>query len=223
MNKRTLMLGRILILTIFLVASCSATGHEQLISMPERSLEDTAWILETIFDNGSIRSLIDGTQISLRFEGGKVQGFAGCNGYGGSYDIQRERLSISPLDITEQLCTEPPGIVEQETNYIELLTEVETFEWNTNMLNLGIADGKGLRFISAQSSATTASSGQVDTQGLEAFIDGVIAAQLEAYHIPGAAVSVVKDGEIILAKGYGYADLENHTPVIANQTLFLSG
>jgi CubicO group peptidase (beta-lactamase class C family) len=62
-----------------------------------------------------------------------------------------------------------------------------------------------------------------DPQELEAFVDGVIAAQLQAYHIPGATVSVVKDGELFLAKGYGYADLEKHTPVIADRTLFRPG
>lgn len=62
-----------------------------------------------------------------------------------------------------------------------------------------------------------------DPQELEAFVDGVITAQLQAYHIPGATVSVVKDGGLFLAKGYGYADLEKHTPVIADRTLFRPG
>jgi len=65
--------------------------------------------------------------------------------------------------------------------------------------------------------------GLTDPQELETFVDGVIAAQLQAYHIPGATISVVKDGELYLAKGYGYADLEKHTPVIADRTLFCPG
>jgi len=67
------------------------------------------------------------------------------------------------------------------------------------------------------------SQGLMDPQELETFVDGVIAAQLQAYHIPGATVSVVKDGELYLAKGYGYADLEKLTPVIANKTIFFPG
>jgi CubicO group peptidase (beta-lactamase class C family) len=58
---------------------------------------------------------------------------------------------------------------------------------------------------------------------LEAFFDGVMAAHFQAYHIPGAAVAVVKDGEILFAKGYGYANLETRTPVDAAQTLFRIG
>jgi CubicO group peptidase (beta-lactamase class C family)/heat shock protein HslJ len=223
MNTKISMPIRILMLAIYLVASCSVTGREQVSSMPDVSLEGTAWTLETVIASGSARPLIDGTQISLQFEGGKVQGSAGCNDYGGAYDLQRGRLNISPLDITNQLCTEPPGTMEQETSYLEILTEVTTFEWNANKLTLEVADGQGLRFISAQSSATKSLSGPADPQEMEAFVDGMVAAQLEAYHIPGAAVSVVKNGEIFLAKGYGYADLENRTPVIADHTLFHSG
>jgi len=50
-----------------------------------------------------------------------------------------------------------------------------------------------------------------------------MAAQLQAYHIPGATVSVVKDGELFFAKGYGYADFEKRIPVTADQTLFRPG
>jgi len=65
--------------------------------------------------------------------------------------------------------------------------------------------------------------GPTDPQELEVFIDGVMAAQMEAYHIPGATISVVKDGKLFFAKGYGYADLGNRKPVIANQTIFRIG
>jgi CubicO group peptidase (beta-lactamase class C family) len=70
---------------------------------------------------------------------------------------------------------------------------------------------------------TGVSQGLTDPQELEIFVDGVIAAQLQAYHIPGATVSVVKDGELYLAKGYGYANQEKLIPVIADKTLFFPG
>lgn len=54
---------------------------------------------------------------------------------------------------------------------------------------------------------------------LEAFLDSAITAQMEAMHIPGATVAVVQDGEILVAKGYGYADLSGR-PVQADETLF---
>ena len=63
----------------------------------------------------------------------------------------------------------------------------------------------------------------VDAEELEHFLDGVMAAQLESSHIPGATVAVVKDGELFFAKGYGYADLEYREPVVADETLFRVG
>ncbi len=65
--------------------------------------------------------------------------------------------------------------------------------------------------------------GPSDPQELEIFIDGIMADQMETYHIPGATISVVKDGELLFAKGYGYSNLEEREPVIANKTLFRVG
>jgi len=65
--------------------------------------------------------------------------------------------------------------------------------------------------------------GPTDPAELEAFLDGLLAQEMEEYHIAGAAVSVVKDGKLFFAKGYGYADLENNIPVDPEQTGFRIG
>ncbi|NIO70706.1 MAG: serine hydrolase, partial [Anaerolineae bacterium] len=65
--------------------------------------------------------------------------------------------------------------------------------------------------------------GPTDPAELEAFLDELMAKDMEERHIPGAAVSVVKDGMLFFAKGYGYADLENKIPVDAEQTAFATG
>jgi len=46
---------------------------------------------------------------------------------------------------------------------------------------------------------------------------------MQKHHIAGAAVSVVKDGELFFTKGYGSADLENDIPVDPEQTNFRTG
>jgi CubicO group peptidase (beta-lactamase class C family) len=48
-------------------------------------------------------------------------------------------------------------------------------------------------------------------------------AHLDAYNSAGATISVVKDGEIFFAKGYGYADVEAKKKVEADKTLFRIG
>src|SRR3712207_8911043 len=65
--------------------------------------------------------------------------------------------------------------------------------------------------------------GPTDPAELEAFLDELLGKEMEENHIPGAAVSVVKDGELFLAKGYGDADLENGIRVDPEQTVFAIG
>src|SRR3972149_6305202 len=73
------------------------------------------------------------------------------------------------------------------------------------------------------STASSQGQGPTDPAELEAFLDDLFAQDLEEYHIAGAAVSVVKDGELFFAKGYGYADVENKIPVDPEQTIFRIG
>ncbi|WP_425408154.1 serine hydrolase domain-containing protein [Hyphococcus sp.] len=47
----------------------------------------------------------------------------------------------------------------------------------------------------------------------EAFVDGAVANAMHETHTVGLTLSVVRDGETKLVKGYGYADLESKTPV----------
>jgi CubicO group peptidase (beta-lactamase class C family) len=62
-----------------------------------------------------------------------------------------------------------------------------------------------------------------DPAEMEAFLDNLFAKDMGEHHIAGAAVAVVKDGKLFLAKGYGYADVENGIPVDPEQTLFKVG
>lgn len=58
---------------------------------------------------------------------------------------------------------------------------------------------------------------------VESFLDGVVPLQLKQSDIAGATISVVKDGKLLFAKGYGYADVQNKKPVSAQETLFRPG
>lgn len=62
-----------------------------------------------------------------------------------------------------------------------------------------------------------------DSVELERFIDGVMGGQLQAHHVPGAAVAVIRDGALLTARGYGYADLSRGMLVDPGETLFRVG
>ena len=55
---------------------------------------------------------------------------------------------------------------------------------------------------------------------LEAFFDGIVPLQLERSDIAGATVLVMKDGQVLLEKGYGFADLKKSTPVDPATSVF---
>jgi len=65
--------------------------------------------------------------------------------------------------------------------------------------------------------------GPRDPAEVEAFLDGVLKVWMREKHIAGVTVSVVRDGKVLLAKGYGYADVAKRTPVDPERTLFRIG
>src|SRR5207237_9764101 len=58
---------------------------------------------------------------------------------------------------------------------------------------------------------------------VEAWLDGFTPYALQRGDVAGAVVVVVKDGQVLLAKGYGYADVVARKPVDPERTLFRAG
>jgi CubicO group peptidase (beta-lactamase class C family) len=61
---------------------------------------------------------------------------------------------------------------------------------------------------------------KIDPYELAEFMDKLITERMEKYEVPSLTVSVVQDGNIIFARGYGYADIEKTVLMDAEQTLF---
>ena len=59
---------------------------------------------------------------------------------------------------------------------------------------------------------------QVDTPELKGF-DGFVEKVMKDWKTPGAAIAIVKDSQIVLAKGYGFRDVKNQLKVTQN-TMF---
>ena len=60
----------------------------------------------------------------------------------------------------------------------------------------------------------------LETSDLEAFFDGIIPLQLERSDVAGATVLVMKDGQVLLEKGYGYSDVTKKKAVDPETTIF---
>jgi len=71
--------------------------------------------------------------------------------------------------------------------------------------------------------ASTSTPHEMTQQDVAAFLDGIMPQQLAREDIAGAVISVVKDGKVIFARGYGYSDVEKKKPVSPADTLFRPG
>ena len=66
--------------------------------------------------------------------------------------------------------------------------------------------------------------GELDEQRrVEEVVDAAVDSAMREFDVPGAVVAVVKGGRLLLAKGYGFADLETRRRVLAGGTVFRVG
>jgi CubicO group peptidase (beta-lactamase class C family) len=65
-----------------------------------------------------------------------------------------------------------------------------------------------LLLVLAPASRGEPAAGPRDAAEARAFFDGVVPALLEAFHVPGLVLSVVRDGRVLFAGGWGVADVE---------------
>ncbi|MBV8435508.1 MAG: serine hydrolase, partial [Candidatus Eremiobacteraeota bacterium] len=61
------------------------------------------------------------------------------------------------------------------------------------------------------------------SQDLTTFFSGLVPYALQRADIPGGVIVIVKDGKILFAKGYGYADVKTRRGVDPNTTIFRPG
>jgi len=64
---------------------------------------------------------------------------------------------------------------------------------------------------------------QLERADVDAWLDGLIPAEMKRGKIPGGVVVVVKDGQILTERGYGYADIAKKRKVDPKTTLFRPG
>jgi len=79
-----------------------------------------------------------------------------------------------------------------------------------------------LRLACAVACSLAASSIALAQDHVQSRIDSVVKAEMARQKIPGVGVAVIKGGEVMLAKGYGEANVEHHVPVTP-ETVFQTG
>ena len=91
-------------------------GGAAAVEVPH-SVVDGSWRVESIAGKPVVR----GTNVSLRFENGRVSGNTGCNSLGGAFTLDRGRLATGALITTKRACLR--GVGTQERDMLTLLSE----------------------------------------------------------------------------------------------------
>jgi heat shock protein HslJ len=120
--------------TVTPVPASTATATSAPASDP---LAGTRWEVVN-FNNGSaLVSVINGTRITMEFgQDGRVTGNGGCNNYFAPYQVNGSSITINPPGSSQQVCSEPEGIMEQEAEFLTTLHSAATFRIDGNMLEI---------------------------------------------------------------------------------------
>jgi heat shock protein HslJ len=154
--KRTLY--PVLMLLILLLAACAPQASQPptgatppagttlpgLSTTPDAdAFENTHWSLVFFGPPEAKKPVVAGSNVTLLAAGGKFGGFAGCNSYGGVYEINGDQLSLHDINSTLVACVDGQ-IMQQEQRYFEALQSAGTFEVKDNQLTITYDSNKGV-------------------------------------------------------------------------------
>jgi heat shock protein HslJ len=121
---------------LILFAGCSALPTTD-------PLDGTSWELYAYRKSRPI----EGSTLTISFEDGQIHGSAGCNSYGGSYEVDGGKITISEIFSTLMACPEPEGLMEQETMFLQFLGNAQRFEIVDGQLQIFWSDHEALTFV----------------------------------------------------------------------------
>lgn len=96
--------------------------------------------------NGS--APIAGRDITLKLENDQAGGSSGCNSYGGQVTLDGSKVSFKDVSMTEMACMDPAGIMDQETAYLQTLSQAASYQTAGTKLEIKNAAGETILVFS---------------------------------------------------------------------------
>ena len=90
-------------------------------------------------------TLVDGTQVSLTFDGSNIGAVAGCNQLSSTWTVEGDVLVVAPMAQTEMAC-EPATLMDQDTWLASVLTSRPTVAVDGDTLTIG-AEGATVTLV----------------------------------------------------------------------------
>jgi heat shock protein HslJ len=86
------------------------------------------WYVKALIFNKTPKVPVRLTGIQLTFyNNGSFAGFDSCNPYAGRWKTDEKRIIISQIQSPATYCSEPPGVMEQESEYFALLSNASFY------------------------------------------------------------------------------------------------
>lgn len=115
-----------------------------------KALNDVNWQLDAFITIAGPQPLVADTAISLSFNESNmtISGMAGCNAFGGDFELldQQAGISITNIHSTEAWCENPDGVMAQENSFLAALLEVQHAFFIEGKLQLSIGADHILQF-----------------------------------------------------------------------------
>jgi heat shock protein HslJ len=107
------------------------------------TLADEDWEMVAINNGqGEVVPALAGISVTATFsQDGNLAGSAGCNHYGTTYVISEDRITIPAPAATRMFCSEPQGVMEQESAYLAALASAASYRIQQGVLELYDAEG----------------------------------------------------------------------------------
>ena len=123
-----------ILIAILLLSACGGGSFSD-------PLNNTSWKLTSINETPPLAN----TSMTVEFSEGKIGGSSGCNSYGGVYEASGDKLATDSINMTLMACMDA-GVMEQESAFLGILQNAQTFKITDGQLLILSTDGKSLRF-----------------------------------------------------------------------------
>jgi|GEM_PF-1779208 len=134
------------LLSLLLIAAmyaCQSKNAPAPDPYPAGGLEGKVWQLTLFAVGPEPREVQAGTTVTIKFEGGKIEGHGGCNGYGATYASNVQQLSINNITATEMYCD---NASEQESRFFEQLRFAQRYSVRGAIMEIDCGDMGNLVF-----------------------------------------------------------------------------
>jgi heat shock protein HslJ len=118
------------LLAMFVLTACAGGGSASI---------QGEWKLVSYGPAGEQISAVADVETSIAFDAeGQMSGNVGCNGFGGEYSIQGDKIEFGPVMSTMMFCE---NVAEQESGTLAVFQETATFVLDGDTLTIISADG----------------------------------------------------------------------------------